>query len=396
MSRITSVAACCSVLQCVAVCCIASLYHVAHYMCCSVLQHVAVCCIASWYHVARFDCASAFQICIDSLLHCKCRCTIERREHVLQRVAACCSALQCVWIDSLLHCKCRCTIEMRVHVLQRVAACCSALLCVWIDLLLHCKCLHCVSAFAMQFKLSYHSWWPHCASANMWICEYGNMGIWESVNMGIWKYGKMEIWKYRNMGIWVSGNVYILGPPLYSHNCHICKHTHTHTHTHIYLHTRTCKGWTHIKWRNTDQNTKRRVFACYHFYHSASSTAFALSLLSYAMPQHKGRINLNLKIHGRKHEKTRVRMWPSFLPHYLQNSHLSLSLTHMKCMNIGGEWTQNWRHTGWSTKRRVFAWGRHSRHTIFNIWDANGCAAFFVSLCMYAATDTATDFSTLQ
>ena len=55
-------------------------------------------------------------------------------------------------------------------------------------------------------------------------------------NMGIWKYG--------NIGIWEYGNVYILGPPLYSHDCHICKHTHTHIHTYTYTHAHARDGLT--------------------------------------------------------------------------------------------------------------------------------------------------------
>ena len=98
-----NVAACCSVLQCVVLCCIA-LYYVA--VCCSVLQCVAE---ASWQnphlrHAHRACCS------------------------VLQRVAACCSALQCVVMCcSALYCVAVCC---RVVVTWPApAACSTSLLC---------------------------------------------------------------------------------------------------------------------------------------------------------------------------------------------------------------------------------------------------------------------------
>jgi len=71
---------CCSVLQCVAVCCIA--------VCCSVLQCVAVCCSVLQYrkgtHLGSLD-----DFVIDNNVGVE-------RGFLLQCVAVCCSVLRCV------------------------------------------------------------------------------------------------------------------------------------------------------------------------------------------------------------------------------------------------------------------------------------------------------------
>jgi len=111
---------CCSVLQCVAVCCSLCVA-----VCCSVLQCVAVCCRCVWIsHVTNTMCCSVLQcvaVCC-RVLQCVavcCRCVW--MSHVTYTM--CCSVLQCVadmykWVISHTQCVAVCC-----SVLQRVAAC---------------------------------------------------------------------------------------------------------------------------------------------------------------------------------------------------------------------------------------------------------------------------------
>jgi len=98
--------ACCSVLQCVAVCC--SVF--------SVLQCVAVCCGVSQHVAMRCNVLQCVALSC-ALLHLPQRASMCCR--VLQCVAECCSVLQCV-------AEC-CTVR---RVLYCAAVCCCALQCV--------------------------------------------------------------------------------------------------------------------------------------------------------------------------------------------------------------------------------------------------------------------------
>ena len=100
-------------------------------MCCSVSQCVAVCCSVLQlrnYHIRSRSKASGLLIC---MLQCVAvRCSVLQcvavRCCVLQCVAVCCSALQCVAV----HCKALQCVAVRCSVLQCVAACRNVLQCV--------------------------------------------------------------------------------------------------------------------------------------------------------------------------------------------------------------------------------------------------------------------------
>jgi len=120
-----SVAVCCSLLLCVAVCCCV-LQSVA--VCCSLLLCVAVCCCV----------LQSVAVCCNLLL-CVAVCCC-----VLQSVAVCCSLLLCVAV-------CCC-------VLQSVAVCCSLSLCVAI-------CCSCRPEFKTSFTLTTLQHTPaHCGT----------------------------------------------------------------------------------------------------------------------------------------------------------------------------------------------------------------------------------------
>jgi len=147
------VAACCSALQCVAVRCRA-LPCVA--VCCSVLQYVAVCQGFPAHFCPWYLPCSCSMCC--SVLHCVAVCCsaipcVAVRYSVLQCVAVCCSVLQCVAVCCSVW-VCQKGIEGEIHtqlcthtnahthmftltfhsvcrsVLQSVAVCCSMLQCV--------------------------------------------------------------------------------------------------------------------------------------------------------------------------------------------------------------------------------------------------------------------------
>jgi len=120
------VAACCSVLQCVAVCypyqCSISI-HLERVPCCSVLQCVAVCC-------SVLQCATLTNV-------------VSVHTWNEYRVAVCCSVLQCVaeccsvlpltmWYQYThgMSIKTHCIRRCRCSVLQCVAVCCGVLRCV--------------------------------------------------------------------------------------------------------------------------------------------------------------------------------------------------------------------------------------------------------------------------
>jgi len=83
LTRSRCVAACCSVLQCVAVCCVA--------VCCSALQRVAVCCgvlqcFAVWYSAVGAQMSGTVV-------------ETSREVGVLLYVAVCCNMLQCILVS---------------------------------------------------------------------------------------------------------------------------------------------------------------------------------------------------------------------------------------------------------------------------------------------------------
>jgi len=114
------VAVYCSVLQCVAVYCSVLPYHedneilVLHHTAthCNMLQHAATHCNTHCSTRHLYDTAT------HRVLQC-----------VLQRVAACCSMLQCVRICGT-NCSTSCGMHVCCSVLQCVAMCCSVLQCV--------------------------------------------------------------------------------------------------------------------------------------------------------------------------------------------------------------------------------------------------------------------------
>jgi len=91
---------CCIVLQCVAVCCSVSQCIA---VCCGVLQYVAVCC----QHVKNPKSQQYVAV------YCNVQSSQTYHAQALQRVAMCCSVLQCVAVCC--------------SVLQYVAVCCSVL-----------------------------------------------------------------------------------------------------------------------------------------------------------------------------------------------------------------------------------------------------------------------------
>jgi len=137
---------CCSVLQCVAVCCRWELRSIAVWcvlqcfaVCCSVLQCVAVCC--------RWELGSFAVWCVLQCVAVRCSLELRRMSRwghlrlacvaacfsVLQRVVACCIVLQCVAV--CCSCELRCMAWWRresggcCSVLQCVAVCCSVVPC---------------------------------------------------------------------------------------------------------------------------------------------------------------------------------------------------------------------------------------------------------------------------
>ena len=103
-SVLQCVVVCCSVLQCVAVCC-KVLQSVA--VCCSVLQRFAACCSALQRRSTTQDhgdeqdqCCNVLQRVAVSLPHKTthmCKISVAVCCSVLQRVAACCSVMQCLY-----------------------------------------------------------------------------------------------------------------------------------------------------------------------------------------------------------------------------------------------------------------------------------------------------------
>jgi len=141
---------CCSVLQCVAVCCSQNradgiLPPWIELACCNVLQCVAVCCSVLHPEQSRWNCATL------------------NRASVLQCVAVCCSVLQSEpsrW---------NCATLNRASVLQYVAMFCSVLQYVAVC----CSRNRANDILARRIELSFQKFWKVSSLPNL-LCKIGN------------------------------------------------------------------------------------------------------------------------------------------------------------------------------------------------------------------------------